>query len=186
MKGNIPAQGVYNKLQVDLLLLELRDVRKLEKAIVSRRFLFKKVTIMPKGQMPKVKGAICNIPFDTGEIYNVLSRPSDSTGIIMVKLKRKLIYNGHVIFEPVRPEKIRFLLDYLKANNSFYEDIAIDLDNIDPGLLSLEDKDNSESITEENNNAITNEPLEDAENPLDEHRVGANETVNQYHSLSVK
>ena len=89
MNGNIPAQAIYNKPQVHQLPSELRDVRKLEKAIISRRFLFKKVTIMPKGQMPKIMGAICNVPFDTGEVYNVLPRASDSTGIVMVKLKLK-------------------------------------------------------------------------------------------------
>ena len=119
MKGNIPAQAVFNKLQVHRLPFELMDVRKLEKAIIARRFLFKKVTIMPKCQMPKIKRAICNVPFDTGEVFNILPRGSDSTGIVMVKLKRKLMYTGHVIFEPIRPEKVKLLLEYLKVNNPF-------------------------------------------------------------------
>ena len=113
LKGVVPCQAVWNNLQVYHLPMELANLRKLEKAIISRRLLFKKVAIMPKGQMPKVKGSICNVPIDTNKVYNVLPRASDSTGIIMVKLKRKLIYNGHVLFEPVRPDAIRRVLQYL-------------------------------------------------------------------------
>ena len=87
LKGSIPCQSVWNKLQVYELPSELTDIRKLEKAIISERYLFKKVAIMPKGQMPKLKGSICNVPIDTNELYNVLPRRSNSTGIIMVKLK---------------------------------------------------------------------------------------------------
>ena len=176
MKGNIPDQAVFNKLQVHRLPFELMDVRKLEKAIIARRFLFKKVTIMPKGQMPKIKGAICNVPFDTGEVFNVLPRGSDSTGIVMVKLKRKLMYTGHVIFEPVRPEKVELLLEYLKVNNHFYKDIVIDTDNIDPDFLSFGDNEDLEA-EDENYDRNRNELLEEVENPLNKHCIGANETA---------
>ena len=75
---------------------------------------------MPKGQMPKVKGAICNVPVEASEVFKVLPRPSDSTGVLMVKLKRKIGFRGHVLFEPVRPDKVRLLLEYLKEHNPFY------------------------------------------------------------------
>ena len=44
----------------------------------------------------------------------------------MVKLKRKLMYNGHVLFESVRPDKIKRVLEYLKQNNPLYHNIEID------------------------------------------------------------
>ena len=172
LKGNVPCQAVWNKLEVCHLPSEFNDLRKLEKAIISRRLLFKKVAIMPKGQMPKVKGSICNVPVDTNEVYNILPRASDSTGIIMVKLKRKLIYNGHVLFEPVRPDAIRRVLQYLKVNNPFYHDIVIDTDNIDPNLLSFQNDD-----ADETNIEVAATLLEERENPLNEHRVAANETA---------
>ena len=55
---------------------------------------------MPKGQSPKLKGAICNVPLEADNVCNILPRGADSNGIIMVKLKRKLMYRGHVYFEP--------------------------------------------------------------------------------------
>ena len=51
---------------------------------------------MPKGQCLKLKGALCNIPIDVVDLCNTLLRPADSNGIIIVKLKRKLQYRGHV------------------------------------------------------------------------------------------
>ena len=54
---------------------------------------------MPKGKFPKMKGSICNVPIDTAETVNVLPHGADSNGLIVVKLKRKLCYRGHVYFE---------------------------------------------------------------------------------------
>ena len=45
---------------------------------------------MPKGQTPKLKVSICNVPIDTNDVTNILPRGADSNGIIMIKLKRKL------------------------------------------------------------------------------------------------
>ena len=96
-----------NKQSVEWLSREFRNLRRLETVLVARRILFKKVTVMPKGQSPKVKGSICNIPVsDIDSNCNSLPRPADSNGVIVVKLKRKVEYRGHVLFEPVRPRII--------------------------------------------------------------------------------
>ena len=47
---------------------------------------------MPKGNFPKLKGSICNIPIESHDITNVLPRGADSNGQLIVKLKRKLSY----------------------------------------------------------------------------------------------
>ena len=61
---------------------------------------------MPKGQTPKLKGSICNVPINTSDIVNTLSQGADSNGILMVKLKRKLMYRGHAYFEAVSPDVV--------------------------------------------------------------------------------
>ena len=116
---------------------EFRDLRRFERVLVAKRILFKKVTIMPKGQSPKVKGSICNIPISIIENNcNSLPRSADSNGIIIVKLKRKAAYRGHVLFEPVRLRLIESLLQYLKKHNHLYRNIEIDIENILDELLS--------------------------------------------------
>ena len=74
---------------------------------------------MPKGQFPKLKGAICNIPIETMDITNTLPQGADSSGLLMVKLKRKLNFRGHVYFQAVSPESIYAAFPYLKKNNVF-------------------------------------------------------------------
>ena len=69
---------------------------------------------MPKGQQPKIKGAICNIPVRADAVSNCLPISADNNGLLFVKLKRKLIFRGHVYFESVRPEFIQNALTYLK------------------------------------------------------------------------
>ena len=83
-------QTVCNKLHNFLPPDELKNLNRLERVLISKRILFKKVAIMPKGQFPKLKGAICNIPIETMDITNTLPQGADSSGLLMVKLKRKL------------------------------------------------------------------------------------------------
>ena len=85
---------------------------------------------MPKGQFHTLKGSICNIPVNTSDIIIALPHGVDSNGLVVVKLKRKLSYRGHVYFEAVRPESVHMALKYLKENNPLYGDICIDVNNI--------------------------------------------------------
>ena len=85
---------------------EIKNLNRLKRILIGRRILFKKVTITPKGQFLKLKGAICNI------------KVADSNGLIMVKLKRKLSYRGHVCSNPVSSESVYLALSYLKVKKS--------------------------------------------------------------------
>ena len=95
-KQKIPPQAVWNKLGVYDVPNILADFNRLERVLISRRFLFKKISIMPKGRFPKLKGIICNIPIDLADITNVLPHGADSNGIAVVKLKVKL--SGSCLF----------------------------------------------------------------------------------------
>ena len=62
---------------------------------------------MPKGKSLKIKVSSCNIPVSEVDVNcNKLSKPADSNGLIVVKLKHKLEYKGHVVFEAVRSDVI--------------------------------------------------------------------------------
>ena len=92
LKNKIPAQAVCNDLRIFNLPERFSDIRKLEKIIISKRILFKKVTIMSKGQAPKMKGAICNVPINAADICNVLPRGMDNNGVVRVALKKKMCF----------------------------------------------------------------------------------------------
>ena len=154
-KNKIPCQAVCNKLEFVCIPKELSCLNKLELALIAKRLLFKKIVIMRSGQMPKLKGAVCNVPVSVDETCNSLPRGSDSSGLIFVKLKKKLSFDGHVYFDSVCPERIKCALLYLKVNNKFYKDIEIDIENIPAELLHL---DQEEDIS------IEVEPENDTEN----------------------
>ena len=61
-RGKLPAQTVVNKLEIFEPPELIKNMNRLEHVLISRRILFKKVSIMPKGNFPKMKGSICNIP----------------------------------------------------------------------------------------------------------------------------
>ena len=124
-----PCQAVCNRLEIYNLPCNLSDINRLERVLVAKRLLFKKVVIMPKGNSPKIKGAICNVPVHTEEVCNVL----------VLKLKRKLMYRGHVYFEPVRPDIIVDLLNYFKEHNPLYNNVTIDLNLVPQELLNFND-----------------------------------------------
>ena len=126
----IPVQVVCNKLHIFLPPDELTNLNRLERVLISQRILFKKVAIMPKGQFPKLKGAIYNIPIEAMDITNILPQGADSSGLLMVKLKRNLNFRGHVYFQTVSPESIYAAFSYLKENNVFYSNINIDIASI--------------------------------------------------------
>ena len=57
--------------------------------------------------------------------------------VILVKLKRKLSFKGHVCSEPVRPQRVRAVLEFLQKVNPLYQDVLISDTNINPDLLSI-------------------------------------------------
>ena len=76
---------------------------------------------------------ICNVPIDVFT-SNTLTLPADSNGLVIIKLKRRFEYRGHVYFEPVRQSSIFRILQFMKKNNPLYHDIDINLSNIADGL----------------------------------------------------
>ena len=113
-----------------------------------------------KGEFSKIKGNIINVPVDTENICNILPRSCDSNGLIIVKLKRHMKYQGHVFFEPVWPSMIFEALEYLKTH-MFYEDMIISL-----GLTSDEILDFSKlSVTQSIGGTLEDENFEEAEDP---------------------
>ena len=59
--------------------------------------------------------------------------------MVVVKLKQKLSYRGHVYLEAMHPESVHMALKYLKENNPLYRDIHIDVNNIPNELTEMTD-----------------------------------------------
>ena len=118
---------------------------------------------MRKGNFPKLKGNIWNVPIDTVDISNVLLRGSDSNSLVIIKLKRKLTYRGHFYFEAVST-------DVPKREKSLYNDVSVDIGNIPDSLLLFANDDIPGP-------SRTSEDSEEIENPLDVHRFNSQEIL---------
>ena len=136
-RNTIPCQAAYNRLIIDDTPAELADLQKLEQILISQRIVFEKIVVMPKGKQRKIKGAIRNVSVTCEQTCKILPRAPDSSGIIMLKLKSKLQFKGHVYFEAVRPQHIFHALQWLRKNNELYENIEINMMNIDRQLTSI-------------------------------------------------
>ena len=104
----VPCQAVYNDMIVDDIPTEL--------------------STLEKGQQRKIKGAICNVPVECDKTCQTLPRAPESSGIILLKLKRKLQFRGHVYYQAVHPEIALNALNWLKANNELYKTITRDIE----------------------------------------------------------
>ena len=71
---------------------------------------------MSKGQSPKMKGAICNVPIEAADICNVLPRGMDNNGVVRVALKKKM---SNVYFQHVRPDFITEILVFKRTQTLF-------------------------------------------------------------------
>ena len=103
-------------------------------------------------------------------------RPPERSGIIMLKLKRNLQFRGHVYFQAVRPELIVNALNWLKQNNS---DVTTDINHIDKNLQNLDQSDANKSSEACSSTLLSDEGIEESDDPLNEHRQATHETCLQ-------
>ena len=103
---------------------------------------------MSKGQAPKMKGAICNVPINAADICNVLPRGMDNNGVVRVALKKRMCFKSNVYFQPVRPSFVNEILLYLKNVNPLYSDVEIKLDTIPPFWINTINNNDSDSEEE--------------------------------------
>ena len=94
----------------------------------------------------------------------MLPRPADSSRLVIIKLKHKLEYRGHVLFEPVRAVFLESILNYLKTNNHLYQDVVINSEKVSidgSACISHDNLDSSKQIHEVTSNckSLSNEIL---------------------------
>ena len=92
-KNEIPCQAVCNKIALDPIPDESKNLSKLGKVFISQKILFKKIAIMcGKGKISKIKTTIYNIPIKIANICNILPRTAVFIGLAVVKLNQDLKY----------------------------------------------------------------------------------------------
>ena len=126
--GRIPAQSKANRMELEEIPDQLRDLNNLELHIICKRILFMKLVKLPRGKQKGIRGAAVNVPADLGPACTLLPRLPADAHIVSLKLKRKLEYKQAYLHDVIRPEKVISALHYLKNNNPLYADIEINED----------------------------------------------------------
>ena len=107
---------------------ECLKLTSLEKQLIVKSLLFIKVRELPKTRMQAMNDRVINIPIEDGDIIKEatsLPRNKLNSGMISVKLKRKLEMKNYHKFGLVRPERIHRALIFLKENHPEYNNIDV-------------------------------------------------------------
>ena len=127
-RGNMPLQAKANNLELSAIPHELSDLNQLELRLVSLRVPFMEMVALPSGKQRSIHGPAVNVPSRLDTICSVLPRLPSQTELIPLKLKRKLVYRKHYMYDFISPEKVLNALRWLKANNPLYADVEINVD----------------------------------------------------------
>lgn len=98
----------------------LCGLNQLEKHLISPIIPYMKILPLPKGQQKGVHGPIVCVPSNMSKITEILPRQLSDSTLVKIKLKRKLEYKGHHLFQQVSMHKINAALHYLKTINPHF------------------------------------------------------------------
>ncbi|XP_035683454.1 uncharacterized protein LOC118420666 [Branchiostoma floridae] len=123
-RGEMPALAKANGLQLADVPEELQNLRPLERRLISQRIPFMKLVGLPKGQQRAIHGPAVNVPAKLENVCSLLPRLPSNAQVLPMKLKRKLIYTGHYMYDFIRPRRVTEAIFWLKTNNPLYKDVA--------------------------------------------------------------
>ena len=124
-RGRMPAQAKANNLVLEDVPTELSDLNPMEVRLISLRIPFMKMIALPCGKQRGIHGPAVNVPTDLHPVCDLLPRLPSEAQVVPMKLKRKLCYKGHYMFQYVRPAKVLTALEWLKTNNPLYQNVQV-------------------------------------------------------------
>ena len=127
-RRRMPVQAKANKLELEDIPTELSDLNPLGEGLISLQIPFMKMVALPSGKQRAIHGPAVNVPTDLSPVCALLPRLPSQAQMVPMKLKRKLCYKGHYMYQYVRPVKVLAALEWLRVNNSLYRDIQINRD----------------------------------------------------------
>ena len=135
----MPLQAKANGLQLCPIPHQLSGLNMLELRLMCLRVPFMKMVALPSGKQRCIHGPAVNVPSKVDTICTVLPRLPSETELIPLKLKRKLAYRGHYMYDYISPEKVLCALRWLKQNNPLYADIDINEQWLEEAVSNDED-----------------------------------------------
>ena len=172
--NKIPPQSKANGLELAPVPEELQDLHHLEQRLIAQRIPFIKMISLPKGKQRAVHGPAVNIPASLEPVCDLLPRLPTSAHLIPLKLKRKLQYKTAYLNNYIRPAKVMSALQFLKKNNTLYENVNINdnwtqtWETEDPDLWEALKNNLATPPTDGNSNVMTVLPTQCTQEQMDE------------------
>ncbi|CAJ1057886.1 uncharacterized protein LOC117832690 isoform X1, partial [Xyrichtys novacula] len=123
--GSMPKLAIANNLELADIPPELCDLNILERHLIAKCITFAKIIPLPKGRQRAIHGNVVCVPSEVQETIHALPRLRNESQVMRVKLKRRLSYRGHHLFQTVTWSKLVQALHKLKEIHPQYEDITI-------------------------------------------------------------
>jgi DNA replication protein DnaC len=121
VKKKMPFQAVANDLDVPPQPSFLKQLNTLERRCISLNIPFMHIqSVRQRGK--KMKGPCVNVPASMEPICCLLPRIPEHMKTVLVKLKRRLEYSNHYLYDYIRPKLVMQSLLWLKANNPLYKE----------------------------------------------------------------
>ena len=99
-------QSKVNNSQLHIIPDDLLELNPLETRLISLRIPFMTMVALPTGRQRCIHGPAVNVPTDLSSVCSLLPRLPSQSQILPMKLKRKLSYSCHYIYDFVRPDKV--------------------------------------------------------------------------------
>jgi hypothetical protein len=180
--GHIPSQAEVNSLSFDDEPKELQNLCQLEVRLISQRLPFMQIYSLPRGGQKGIHGAVTNVPANINTTVESLPRLGPQCGFVPVKLKKRLNYSGHSLYQSIRPlsvmEGLRWLCDhnplYLLTclNENWEENGIID----DPDMLELVEEENKIESMEINCDEYSEKEIEQEQDLVEKNDKEMGET----------
>ena len=127
-RGKMPRQAKANKLELDTVPSQLAELNDVEVRLLSRRIPFMKIVALPRGKQKGIHGPAVNVPTRLDTLCSLLPRLPQECEIIPMKLKRRLCYKGHYMYDSIHPQNMIDALNWLIKHNKHYCDVKINND----------------------------------------------------------
>ena len=124
-RGYMPVQAKANGLQLSDVPPELSGVNPLELRLICLRLPFMKMVTLPSCKQHSIHGPAVNVLSKVDTICNVVPWLPMQTELVPLKLKCKLTYKGHYMYDYITPQKPLIVLSFLKAKNPLYSDVEV-------------------------------------------------------------
>ncbi|CAI5685860.1 unnamed protein product, partial [Oreochromis niloticus] len=153
--GRMPRLAAVNGLELQDIPAELCDLNILERHLIAKCIPFAKIIPLPKGRQRLIRGNVVCVPSEVQQTVDCLPRLRNQSQIMRIKLKRRLCYKGHQLFQTVTWSKLIQALRKLKQIHPQYTDIVIRDDALlcDPTLPDDDSSDEASMASDDYNEA---------------------------------